>query len=91
MAYRKGISMCDGELNRFVQAYSKNKALKKLIFNKYDRNNLLIIVNDCGKIELSNFTANQRKQVQKLLDKYFKDWRNNGGDEILLSFKEVEE
>ena len=91
MIYSKGISMYDGELNEFVQTYSKNKALKKLIFNKYDRNNLLIIVNDYGEIELSNFTANQRKQVQKLLDKYFKDWRNNGGDEILLSFKEVEE
>ena len=84
MAYRKGISMCDGEFNRFVQAYSKNKALKKLILNKYDRNNLLIIVNDYGEIESSNFTANQRKQIQSLLDKHFEDWRNNGGDEILL-------
>ena len=61
-----------------------NALTKKLIFNKYDRNNLLIIVNDCGEIESSNFTANQRKQFQRLLDKHFKDWRNNGGDEILL-------
>ena len=70
------ISMCDGELNEFVQTYSKNKALKELIFKKYTKNKLLVIVNDCGKLELSSLTVNQHKKVQKLLDKCFNDWEN---------------
>ena len=47
MQYTK---MHDVDLNNFVQTYCKDKAFKKLIFNKYDKNDLSIFVNDCGII-----------------------------------------
>ena len=71
MQYTK---MHDVDLNNFVQIYCKDKAFKKLIFNKYDKNDLSIFVNDCGKIEWSTLTEKQDEKVQKLLDKYYKDW-----------------
>ena len=58
MQYTK---MHDVDLNNFVQIYCKDRAFKKLIFNKYDKNDLSIFVK-------------QDEKVQKLLDKYYKDW-----------------
>ena len=65
------VVMLDGDLIKFLQEHCKDKAFYKLMYNKYDRNNLTIEIAENGKIIYSNLTRAQAQKVQRLLDKHF--------------------
>ena len=69
------VVMWDRDIVDFVNVYSSDKALKKVLNNKLEKNVPLGVVYEDLKVWGGEMTFKQAEKVEKLLKKYYNTWR----------------
>ena len=76
------VLMYDCDIVDFVNTYG-DKALRKALNNKYEKNISLGVVYKDLKVYGGKMTLRQEAKVEKLLDKYYYKWLSAQTDKLL--------